>query len=90
MLQPAVGASGLVYLKEKGKEAYTSSAALTVPGHVSTHRLRTEGGKHTTKRVLDYCGVECASQSHGGRFDEIRKWINKKQPSRITASNDEQ
>lgn len=26
-------------LKEKGEEAYTSSAALTVPGHVSTHRL---------------------------------------------------
>lgn len=45
MLQPTVDVSGLVYLKEKGKEAYASSAALTVPGHVTTHRLRTEGGK---------------------------------------------
>lgn len=57
MLNPAVGESGLVYLKERGKEAYTSSAALTVPRHVTTHRLRTEGGKHTAKRVLDYSGV---------------------------------
>lgn len=57
VLKSSVCASGLVYLKEKGKEAYTSSAALTVPGHVSNHRLRTEGGKHTSKCVLDYCGV---------------------------------
>lgn len=53
----------LVYLKEKGEEAYASSAALTVPGHVTTHRLGTEGGEHTSKCVLDYCGVLVASQS---------------------------
>lgn len=33
--------------KGEGREAYASSATLTVPGHVATHRLRTEGGKHT-------------------------------------------
>lgn len=55
MLKPPVGASGLVYLKEKGEEAYPSSAALTVPGHVSTHRLKTEGGEHTGRCVLDRC-----------------------------------
>lgn len=54
MLNPAMGESALVYLKGEGEEAYTSSAALTVPGHVTIHRLRTEGGKHTTKCVLDY------------------------------------
>lgn len=72
MLKPPVDASGLVYLKEKGREAYRSSAALTVPGHVSTHRLRTEGGKkkHTSKCVLDYCGVSFASQSQDCSLDE--------------------
>lgn len=53
MFSPPVCASGL----PKGDGAYTSSAALTVPGHVSIHRLRTEGGKHTSKCVLDYQGV---------------------------------
>lgn len=53
VLQSLVCASALVYLK---KEAYTSSAALTVPGHVSTHRLRTEG-ENTSKCELDYRGV---------------------------------
>lgn len=42
MLKTPMGAS---YLKERGRRAYTSSAALTVPGHVTIHRLKTEGGK---------------------------------------------
>ena len=75
VLKPPMGASGLVYLKEKGREAYTSSAALTVPGNVTTHRLRTEGGKYTSKFVLENYGVCFASQTQDCSFDGFTKWI---------------
>lgn len=64
---------GCVVPKGEGKEAYTSSAALTVPGHVTIHRLRTEGGKHTSKCVLDYYCVYFASQSQERCFDGVKK-----------------
>lgn len=54
MLQPAVDVSGLLYLNEKGEEAYVSSAAPNCPR--ACHHSQTEnrrGGKqnHTSKCV---------------------------------------
>lgn len=72
------GVRCLRYLKEK--EDYKSSAALIVPGHVSIHRLKTQGGgekehTHTSGCVLDCCSVLFQTKSQDCSSHGFTTWI---------------
>lgn len=71
MLQPAVDVSGLVYLKEKGEEAYASSAAPNCPRACHDSQTENRRGKkkkknHTRKCVSHHThhSVPAASQQY--------------------------
>lgn len=64
MLQPGVDVSGLVYLKEKGTEANTSSAAPNCPRACHDSQTEDRRGKTHQQRVcqITHTTVSAASQ----------------------------
>lgn len=60
MHQPTVDVSGWVYLKEKGEEAYTSSAAPNCPR--ACHDSQTENRRRGEKKKKKIHTSKCVSQ----------------------------
>lgn len=62
VLQPAVDVSGLVYLKEKGEEAYASSAAPNCPR--ACHDSQTENRRGKKKKKKKSHQQVCVTRAH--------------------------
>lgn len=87
VLKPAVGASGLVYLKGEGEGGLHVLSSPNCPRACHDSQTEDRRGKNTPAQcVLDYRGVSFASHSQDRSFDGGRKWINKMQPGRNTAN----
>lgn len=69
VLKPAVVASGLVYLKEAGEGGVHFLSSPNCPRACLDSQTEDRRGKHTSKCVLDDCGVLSASQSQDCSVD---------------------
>lgn len=69
VLKPAVVASGLVYLKEEGEGGVHFLSSPNCPRACPDSQTEDRRGKHTSKCVLDDCGVLSASQSQDCSVD---------------------